>query len=62
MEGTVTISKVEYLRLRICEEIEDRLGAAGAYDWSSYIEALNPDNEPSMKEWEEDEKKRIEAL
>lgn len=62
MEGNVTITKNQYLQMQIDSEILTRLESGGVDDWEWYGESLNPDGEPDMDEFEENEKARIAAL
>ena len=62
MEGNVTITKKHYLQLQINSEELTRLEAGGVDNWDWYGESLNPDGEPDMDEFEENEKVRIDAL
>ena len=62
MEGQVTISKKEFLRLKIVEEKFDRLELGGVDNWDWYGDSLNPAGQPSLDEFEEREKLRIAAL
>lgn len=59
MDGTVTISKDEYLSLRKAELTLNLLEAGGVDNWEWYGESLNPDGEPSFEEKEE---KLIESI
>jgi len=58
MEGIVTISKEEYLRLRKAEEKLNRLEVAGIDNWGWYEDYLNE----WMSIWESLERRRIEKL
>ena len=62
MEGNVTITKNQYLQMQIDSEILTRLEAGGVDNWEWYGESLNPDGEPDLDEFEENEKARIAAL
>jgi hypothetical protein len=50
------------LQLQIDSETLTRLEAGGVDNWDWYDESLNPDNEPDMDKFEENEKTRISAL
>ena len=58
MEGIVTISKEEYLRLRKAEEKLNRLEVAGIDNWGWYEDYLNE----WMSIWESLERRSIEKL
>jgi len=62
MEGNVTISKKLYLRLQIDSEILTRLEVGGVDNWEWFEESLNPEGEPNIDEFKENEKVRISAL
>lgn len=62
MEGNVTISKKLYFELQVDSEKLTRLESGGVDNWGSYGESLNPDCEPDMDEFRENEKVRIAAL
>ena len=62
MEGTVTISKSDFLWLRCNTEELGRLENGGVDNWEGYSKSLNPKGEPSMSEWAEREKERINNL
>ena len=62
MEGNITISKKLYLQLQIDSETLTRLEAGGVDNWNWHDESLNPDNEPYMDKFKENEKTRITAL
>ena len=62
MEGNVTITKKRYLELKVDSETLTRLEAGGVDNWDWYDESLNPDGEPDMDEFEENEKIRIAIL
>ena len=62
MEGMVTISKREYLNLRLRKEEMRRLEAGGVDNWEWYGESLCPEGKPDMEEYEEAEEERIKAL
>ena len=59
MEGTITITKKEYLSLRMDAEKLCRLECGGVDNWSYYGEALNPEDEPNLDEVEEMIRERI---
>ena len=62
MEGMITITKKEYLNLRIDSERLARLENGGVDNWDWYGDSLNPEDEISMHDWEELEAGRISAL
>ena len=62
MEGTVNITKKEYLELLVAQERLLRLEGGGVDNWDWYGESLNPDGELSFDEWEEKERERIATL
>jgi len=62
MVEQITISKTEFLRLKIVEEKLDRLEIGGVDNWDWYGESLNPAGQPSLDVFEEREKLRIAAL
>jgi len=62
MVEQITISKKEFLRLKVAEEKLDRLELGGVDNWDWYDESLNPAGQPSFDEFEDREKLRIEAL
>jgi len=62
MEGNITITKKEYLSLIIDSETLNRLECGGVDNWHYYGEALNPESEPNLEEFEDDEKERISKL
>lgn len=55
MNNTVTITKEDYLRLKLCEEKLGFLEGAGVDNWEGYSDALNPEGEESYS----DVKKRL---
>lgn len=61
MKGTITIPKDEYLSLKVNVERLLRLEASGVDDWTWYGDALNPDGEPSIEDFEKSLSKEIEA-
>jgi len=62
MEENITITKRLYLALKIRSERLNRLERHGVDKWDHYGDALNPDDEPDMEEFEEKETSRMEAL
>lgn len=58
-QDTITISKKEYLNLKISDEILARLHAGGVDNWDYYGEAISDGGENSIKEFEEDLKKEL---
>jgi len=62
MGDNVTISKKLYLRLQVDSEMLTRLEVGGVDNWEWYGESLNPDDKPSLDEFEENEEVRIGAL
>jgi len=60
MSQEVTISKKEYLRLRIAQMTLQRLEAGGVDNWEWYGDSLNPDGEESLEDLEDKLKKDIE--
>lgn len=62
MDGTVTITKKEYLSLLISAERLNRLEGGGVDNWEWYGESLNPDGEPDMEEFEIEERERVSKL
>lgn len=62
MKGNITITKKLYLQLQVDSETLTKLEAGGVDNWDWYGESLNPDGEPDMDEFEENEKARIAAL
>jgi len=55
----VTITKEEYIRLKIGEMTLIRLEHGGVDNWEWYGESLNPDGELSFDEMEESIRKEI---
>jgi len=62
MDGKITITKKEYLRLQIESERLNRLEFGGVDNWDWYDASMNPDDRPDMEDFEEMEKVRIKAL
>jgi hypothetical protein len=66
MDGNITISKDEYLRLRLAEEKLNLLDGGGVDNWEWYSESLYPDKTISPDSLDFDEiheklKREIEA-
>jgi len=62
MAEQITISKTEFLRLKIAEEKLDRLELGGVDNWEWYGESLNPEGQLDFDEFKENEKLRVTAL
>jgi hypothetical protein len=62
MEGNVTISKKEYLRLLIESARLNLLECGGVDNWEWYGESLNPDGALSIEEIEEALAREIEQI
>lgn len=62
MEGNVTISKKEYLNLRLSKIELNRLESGGVDNWEWYGDSLNPEGEPDLERMEEILKKEIIAM
>ena len=62
MAEQITISKTEFLRLKIVEEKLDRLELGGVDNWEWYGESLNPEGQLDFDEFKENEKLRVTAL
>ena len=62
MEGTVTISKDNYLHLLLTDEKLRRLECGGVDNWEWYGESLYPDDQPDMDQFESDLRKQIERM
>ena len=59
MEGQVTITKKEYLRLTVAYEELSRLNGGGVDNWEWYVESLNPKGEINIDTFEQNERERI---
>lgn len=62
MDGNITITKDEYVGLKISEERLSRLENGGVDNWIGYDESLNCKGKQCINEWEKEERKRIENL
>ena len=62
MEGTVTITKDEYLELRMYEEKFSRLESGGVDNWEWYWESLHPKDQPSLEEVYEKLRQKLKAI
>ena len=58
----ITITKKEYLMLRIQNEILNRLDAGGVDNWEWYGESMDNKDLQDLDEWQKQERKRIEKL
>ncbi len=61
MDGNITITKKEYLNLKLAEEKLSRLEQGGVDNWEWYGESLNPDGEPDLDKFEEELIKELES-
>jgi len=62
MIGSITISSIEYRRLRIAEEILCRLKDGGVDNWQGYSESLNNEEFKSMEEFFQKLNEEIKAV
>lgn len=62
MEGTITITKAEYLELTCASEKLARLEGSGVDNWDFYGDALYPEGEQGFDEFCEAEKRRVGAM